>query len=135
MFTISNGRDSISFEIEQTFFKSENQPYDEYFLRVWGQCDFLAFDKQVDATRHDIDAFFRRLKQCYDALAGVCDVPSLSYEEDFSIRLSFSPTGAVQVTATMRDNGMYANQCRLEFDTDQTFIAETLRGMRATFGF
>ena len=57
MFSITNGRDAIHFEIARHFPKGDIQPFDEYFLRVWGQSGFISFDKQVDATRPDLQGF------------------------------------------------------------------------------
>ena len=135
MFSITNGRDAIHFEIAQHFPKGDNQPFDEYFLRVWGQSGFISFDKQVDATRHDLQGFYNSLKKHFDSLKGTCKVPALSYDEDFSIALSFDRTGTVSVFAELRSVDGFRNYCTLEFATDQTFIAETLRGMKTTFGF
>ncbi len=135
MFSITNGRDAIHFEIAQHFPKGDIQPFDEYFLRVWGQSGFLTFDKQVDATHHDLKRFYDALQKHFDTLRGTCKVPSLSYDEDFSMTLAFDRTGGVSVSATLRSVDGYRNQCTVEFTTDQTFIAKTLRDMRATFGF
>ena len=135
MFSITNDRDAIHFEIAQHFPKGDNQPFDEYFLRVWGQSGFLSFDKQVDATRHDLQGFYNSLKKHYDSLKGTCKVPALSYDEDFSIALSFDRTGIVSVSAELRSVDGFRNRCTLEFATDQTFIADTLRDMKTTFGF
>ena len=135
MFSITNGRDAIHFEIARHFPKGDIQPFDEYFLRVWGQSGFISFDKQVDATRHDLQGFYNSLKKHYDSLKGTCKVPSLSYDEDFSIALSFDRTGIVSVSAELRSVDRYRNRCTVEFCTDQTFIAETLRDMKTTFGF
>ena len=85
MFSITNGRDAIHFEIARHFPKGDIQPFDEYFLRVWGQSGFISFDKQVDATRHDLQGFYNSLKKHYDSLKGTCKVPSLSYDEDFQL--------------------------------------------------
>ena len=63
MFSITNGRDAIHVEIAQHFPQGDNQPFDEYFLRVWGQSGFLTFDKQVDATRHDLKGFYDDLRK------------------------------------------------------------------------
>ena len=135
MFSITNGRDAIHFEIAQHFPKGDIQPFDEYFLRVWGQSGFISFDKQVDATRHDLQGFYNSLKKHYDSLRGTCKVPALSYDEDFEITLDFNRQGGVFVTAELRSVDGFRNFCRLEFATDQTFIAETLRDMKTTFGF
>ena len=135
MFSITNGRDTIRFEIARHFPKGDNQPFDEYFLRVWGQSGFLSFDKQVDATRHDLQGFYNSLKKHFDSLKGTCKVPSLSYDEDLSITLAFDGRGGVSVTAELRSVDQYRNRCTVEFATDQTFIAETLRDMKTTFGF
>ena len=135
MFSITNGRDAIQFEIAQHFPKGDNQPFDEYFLRVWGQSGFISFDKQVDATRHDLQGFYNSLKTHFDSLKGTCKAPSLSYDEDFSITLTFDGQGGVSVTAELRSVDQYRNRCTVEFATDQTFIADTLRDMKTTFGF
>ena len=135
MFSITNGHDTIRFEIAQHFPKGDNQPFDEYFLRVWGQSGFLTFDKQVGATHYDLKRFYDALQKHFDTLRGTCKVPSLSYDEDFSIALSFDRTGIVSVSAELRSVDGFRNYCRLEFATDQTFIAETLRDMKTTFGF
>ena len=135
MFSITNGRDAIHFEIARHFPKGDNQPFDEYFLRVWGQSGFISFDKQVDATRHDLQGFYNSLKTHFDSLKGTCKVPSLSYDEDFSIALSFDRTGTVSVSAELRSVDGFRNYCTLEFATDQTFMADTLRDMKTTFGF
>ena len=135
MFSITNGRDAIHFEIAQHFPKGDIQPFDEYFLRVWGQSGFISFDKQVDATRYGLQGFYNSLKKHFDSLRGTCKVPSLSYDEDFSITLAFDRTGGVFVTAELQSVDQYRNRCTMEFATDQTFIAETLRDMKTTFGF
>ncbi len=135
MFSITNGHDAIHFEIARHFPKGDNQPLDEYFLRVWGQSGFLSFDKQVGATLYDPKRFYDALQKHFDTLRGTCKVPSLSYDEDFSITLAFDRTGGVSVSATLRSVDGYRNQCIVEFTTDQTFIAKTLRDMKATFGF
>ena len=135
MFSITNGRDTIRFEIAQHFPKGDNQPFDEYFLRVWGQSGFLTFDKQVGATHYYLKRFYDALQKHFDTLRGTCKVPSLSYDEDFSIALSFDRTGIVSVSAELRSVDGFRNYCTLEFATDQNFIAETLRDMKTTFGF
>ncbi len=135
MFGITNGRDAIHFEIAQHFPQGDRQPFDEYSLRVYGQSGFLTFDKQVDATRHDLKRFYDTLQKRFDTLKGICDVPSLSRDEDFSIRLAFDGLGGVRVTAELRSVDQNRNQCAVEFYTDQTFIAATLRDMKITFGF
>ena len=135
MFSITNGHDAIHFEIAQYFPKGDNQPYDEYFLRVWGQSGFLSFDKQVGATRHDFQGFYDKLKKHFNSLKGTCTVPSLSYDEDFAITLTFDGRGGVEVSAELRSMDQYRNRCTVEFCTDQTFIAEALRDMKTTFGF
>ncbi len=135
MFSITNGHDAIHFEIAQHFPKGDNQPFDAYFLRVRGQSGFLSFDKQVPAVDCELKRFYENLQKHYKTLTGVCKVPYLDYDEDFSINLSFDGLGGVHVTAELRSVDQYRNQCTVEFDTDQTFIAETLRDMKATFGF
>lgn len=135
MFRIHNGHDALSFEISQHFPLSPNQPIEEYFLRVRGSCGFLTFDKEFEATRQALLTFYTKLKHCYDTLDGVCDMPSFSYEEDFSICLTFTRTGQVHVAAAMRENDWQSISCRFEFETDQTYLAETLRGMKTAFGF
>ena len=135
MFSITNGRDAIHVEIAQHFPQGDNQPFDEYFLRVWGQSGFLTFDKQVDATRHDLKGFYDDLQKHFDTLKGTCKAPSFSYDEDFSITLTFDRTGSVAVSAELRSVDSYRNQCTVEFATDQTFIAKALRDIKTTFGF
>ena len=133
MFSITNGREAIHFEIARHIPKEEQHPYDEYFLRVWGQSSFISFDKQVNTTLTDIKNLYRELKRCYQSREDICVIPSLGYDEDFSISFFFDGRGSVRVCAELLSVDWSRNRCTVEFDTDRTFIAETLRDIRATF--
>ena len=135
MFSITNGHDTIHFEIAQHFPKGDNQPFDEYFLRVWGQSGFISFDKQVSATRFYLEELHDRLQAHYRSLHGICNMHAFSYDEDFSLMVTFYRTGRVRVISKMMELKGLRNHCTVEFETDQTFIAETLRDMKTTFGF
>ena len=135
MFTITNGFEYISFEVNDHFPISDSQSWESYFLRVKGVSDFISYDKIIDADGLRLKEFYSKLKDCYEALQGTCEMKKFSYDADFSIKLVFDRLGGVQVTASIISLHRNYNNCNIEFYTDQTFIADTLTEMKKTFGF
>ena len=132
MFAIKNDRDNINFEVKEHWKVSKNQPWEEYCFRVYGKCSFLSFDKDVYMNANKLVEFYKKLSNCYATLHGDCMIPSFSYENDFSVSIKFDGKGGVLVSVQMKDNDQFGNHCKIEFATDQTYIAYTLKEMKHT---
>lgn len=128
MFSIKNDRDNINFEVKEHW----NESLEEYCFRVYGECSFLKFDKNVYIHACKLVEFYKKLSDCYAILRGDCSIPSFSYEDDFSVSIKFDGKGGVLVSVKMKDNDQLGNHCTIEFFTDQTYIAYTLKEMKKT---
>ncbi|MBP5242204.1 MAG: hypothetical protein J6Z36_00755 [Clostridia bacterium] len=133
MFSISNGNEFISFEIEKHFEISKTQPWECYFLNVKAKSGFISINRTVEAHKQAMVTLYEKLKKCYERVSGTVDAERFSFEEDFSLKIQFDNWGHVNVTAFLTDH--FGNDCHLSFQTDQTFIPQTLNGMKETFGF
>ncbi|HEX2535391.1 MAG TPA: hypothetical protein VHK69_16715 [Chitinophagaceae bacterium] len=74
--------------------------------------------------------FLQELEKSHRTLSGQAHLNS--DEGDLQLTLTFDRQGHVMVAGTFTENnGLCSNELRFELSTDQTFISETLHGLRA----
>lgn len=126
MMKIENGRQFVSMEITEHFPKTEGQPWDTYFMRVWGQGKYATFDMpNISVDRQKLESFYRSLVGLHEALDG-CLTQTFSRDLNFVVKMNFEKTGAVKVRAEIYDLPHCDDRCEIAFSTDQTFIAGAL---------
>jgi hypothetical protein len=75
----------------------------------------------------EIHEFFLALKKCNEELKGVAYYRS--YENNLDVQATYDNLGHVNIKGAFSENNQFGNKLIFEFNTDQTFINETLRDL------
>lgn len=75
-----------------------------------------------------ICSFYQQLTRCHKTLSGIAEYID-QYENYLSFRLEYTHQGHIKVNGRFSNNG--TNELIFEFRTDQTFIDQLLRQLKA----
>lgn len=124
-FSIKNENNFIKFE--KVDFYDDSQDY-EFIVNA--KCEsFIIQNKTIWVNKNEFLNFYKKMQSCYENLKGEL-VSEFEYDTDIKLKLSFNELGHVVVECDFFSYGGYTCKCHIEFGTDQTFIAETLKEIK-----
>ena len=124
-FVLKNENCNIQFEFNKFF--DDSQDF-EFNVNAKSGC-FIVQNKIVWVHKNDLFNFYKKLQDCYDKLQGEVE-SKFEYDEEIKLKLSFNKLGQVKVECAFFDYSEFSGKCYMEFVTDQTFIAESLKELK-----
>ena len=115
--------------IECDYVKFYEDSQDFEFIVNSKSGNFIIENKTVWAHKNELLNFYKQLQECYDKLQGEVE-SEFEYDEEIKLKLSFNKLGQVRVECDFFDYSEFSGKCHIEFGTDQTFIAETLKELK-----
>ena len=123
-FILKNGNSFIKFE--NVKFYDDSQDF-EFSVNAKHNC-FVIDNKTVWVNKNEWIIFCKKLQECLKNLQGEAET-EFEYDEEIKLKLLFNNNGHVCIKCDIYEHGEYESICHIEFETDQTFINEALKGI------
>ena len=124
-FTIKNENSFIEFK--DVKYLDDSQDF-QFFIN--SKCgNFVIENKIAWVNKNELLNFYKQLQYCYENIHGEVE-SNFEYDEEIKIKISFKNLGQVYVECEFFEYGEYQQKCHIEFQTDQTFILQTLNELK-----
>lgn len=94
---------------------------------------FCAEDARLWTSVNSLRRFCRELEECYRTLSGTAGHET--YENNLALTVTMTPGGHALVRGVFKPDMTDDNVLKFTYETDQTCISETIRGLRHFLNF
>ena len=120
-FQLKNNESYIKFFLVNFFDDTK-----DYEFCVDVKCGSMSvLNKSVYANKKELDLFYNGLKQIYSDLHGELKT-NFEYDTDIIVKIECTRSGHLRIVCDVHDGPTFGNKLHIEFETDQTYIKETL---------
>ncbi len=125
---IKNERNEyIEFNVKQ-YYEDSN----EYLINIKAKSAFITVDFNITIFATMFEELYDQLSMCYKKLKGSFRLKKFNLEENLELEFTFTLYGHVRVKAYFISNDHFGNECKIEFQTDQTYIHAFLDEFKTT---